>query len=485
MRAPALLLASAAVLGGCMLGPDYKRPGVDAPSAYRVEIKAASDLANTAWWEQFQDPVMNDLIKTALAENKDVRIAAARVEEFLGRYGVTRSQLYPQVGVQGQAGSQRISRSTQPALAPSQTDTFDTYAIDLGVSWEIDLWGKFRRATEAARADLLATEQGRLTVVLSLASAVATAYVTLIDLDRQLAISSDTAKTRAENYRIFKLRFDGGVVSEVELKQALSDYELALSVIPSLEKQIVQQENALSVLLGRNPGPIRRDRAIDNLVLPQVPEGLPSDLLERRPDLLAAEQALIAANARIGVAKAAFYPSISLTALLGTASSALGNLFKGAAQTWSYGGTITQPIFTGGALSGNLAVAEAQNKQALLQYQKAIQTAFQEVNDALIDQAKTRDQLAAQARQVAALRDYARLARLRYDNGYTSYLEVTDAETRLFNAELQYAQSQGQLFFALINVYKSMGGGWVVAADEMTGGTPAPPGFEKKVPIFP
>jgi multidrug efflux system outer membrane protein len=473
-----LSVAVSIALAGCMMGPNYKRPTIDTPAAYRVEGKSAADLINSAWWEQFQDPVLNELIKTALAENKDVRIAASRVEEFLGRYGITRSQLFPQVGAQFGAGSQRISNATQPALGPGQSNTFDTYSLDLGVSWEIDLWGKLRRATEAARADLLATEQARQTVILSLTSGVATSYVTLIDLDRQLVIAKSTADSRGEYFRIFKLRFEGGVVSEVELNQARSDYEFALSTVPVIEKQIAQQENALSVLLGRNPGPILRDRTLDKLVLPLVPADLPSSLLERRPDLRASEQQLIAANARIGVAKAQFFPTISLTAALGTASSALGNLFKGAAQTWSYGGTVSQPIFTGGSLISQLRVAEAQQKTALLQYQKSIQTAFQEVNDSLIDQNKTREQLAAQARQVTSLRDYARLARLRYDNGFTSYLEVTDAETKLFNADLSYTQSQGQLFFALINVYKSMGGGWVVEADRMTDAA----GMESKLP---
>lgn len=469
MRTTTLSIAVACALAGCMMGPDYKRPAIDTPKAYRVEIKAANDLINSAWWEQFKDPVLNELIKTALAENKDIRIAASRVEEFLGRYGFTRSQLFPQVSAQAGAGSQRISRLTQPAIPPGQTDTFDTYSLDLGVSWEIDLWGKLRRATEAARADLLASEQSRQTVILTLTSAVATSYVTLIDLDRQLVIAKSTADSRGEYFRIFKLRFEGGVVSEVELNQARSDYEFALSTVPVIEKQIAQQENALSVLLGRNPGPIMRDRTLDKLVLPQVPADLPSSLLERRPDIRQSEQQMIAANARIGVAKAQFFPAISLTAVLGTASASLGSLFKGPAQTWSYGGTVTQPIFTGGSLLSQLRVAEAQQKTAQLQYQKSIQTAFQEVNDSLIDQSKTREQLAAQARQVASLRDYSRLARLRYDNGFTSYLEVTDAETKLFNAELQYTQSQGQLFFALINVYKSMGGGWVVEAERLTG----------------
>jgi len=478
MRATVLSVAVACALAGCMMGPDYKRPDVDTPQAYRVEVKSAADLINSAWWEQFEDPVLNELIKTALAENKDVRIAASRVEEFLGRYGVTRSQLFPQVATQFGAGSQRISTVTQPALASTQSNTFDSYSLDLGMSWEIDLWGKLRRATEAARAELLATEQARQTVILSLTSGVATSYVTLIDLDRQLAIAKSTADSRGEFFRIIKLRFEGGVVSEVELNQARSDYEFALSTVPVIEKQIAQQENALSVLLGRNPGPIARDRTLDKLVLPQVPADLPSSLLERRPDIRQSEQLMVAANARIGVAKAQFFPTISLTAILGTASSALGNLFKGASQTWSYGGTVTQPIFTGGNLISQLRVAESQQKTALLQYQRSIQTAFQEVNDSLIDQTKTREQLAAQARQVDSLRNYARLARLRYDNGFTSYLEVTDAETKLFNAELQYAQSQGQLFFALINVYKSMGGGWVIEADRMTDAA----GMEKTLP---
>jgi len=478
MRATVLSVAVACALAGCMMGPDYKRPDVDTPQAYRVEVKSAADLINSAWWEQFEDPVLNELIKTALAENKDVRIAASRVEEFLGRYGVTRSQLFPQVATQFGAGSQRISTVTQPAVASTQSNTFDSFSLDLGMSWEIDLWGKLRRATEAARAELLATEQARQTVILSLTSGVATSYVTLIDLDRQLAIAKSTADSRGEFFRIIKLRFEGGVVSEVELNQARSDYEFALSTVPVIEKQIAQQENALSVLLGRNPGPIARDRTLDKLVLPQVPADLPSSLLERRPDIRQSEQLMVAANARIGVAKAQFFPTISLTAILGTASSALGNLFKGASQTWSYGGTVTQPIFTGGNLISQLRVAESQQKTALLQYQRSIQTAFQEVNDSLIDQTKTREQLAAQARQVDSLRNYARLARLRYDNGFTSYLEVTDAETKLFNAELQYVQSQGQLFFALINVYKSMGGGWVVEADRMTDAA----GMEKTLP---
>jgi outer membrane protein, multidrug efflux system len=257
------------------------------------------------------------------------------------------------------------------------------------------------------------------------------------------------------------------VISELELQQVRSEYETALAAIPQGEKQVAQQENNLSVLLGRNPGGIARGSTIEKLALPAVPAGLPSELLERRPDIRQAEQQLIAANARIGAAKAAFYPSISLTGLLGTASAGLSNLFEGAAKTWTYAAAINQPIFTGGTLLGQLAVSEAQQKQALFSYQKAIQTAFGEVENSLVDQAKTREQVAAQRRQIEALGRYAHLARLRYDNGYTSFLEVLDAERSLFQSQLQLSQTQGQLFTALINLYKALGGGWVDEAGKL------------------
>jgi multidrug efflux system outer membrane protein len=269
----------------------------------------------------------------------------------------------------------------------------------------------------------------------------------------------------------------------MELQQVRSEYETALAQVPSLEKQVAQQENNLSLLLGRNPGAVARGGTLDKLALPTVPAGLPSELLERRPDIRQAEQQLIGANARIGVARAAFYPSISLTGLLGTASSGLSNLFTGAARTWTYAAAVNQPIFTGGTLLGQLTVSEAQQKQALYGYQRAIQTAFAEVENSLVDQAKTRDQVAAQRRQVEALARYAQLARLRYDNGYTSYIEVLDAERSLFQAQLQLAQTQGQLYFALINLYGALGGGWV---DEAGKGA-AKPGVDisKNPPVFP
>jgi len=304
-----------------------------------------------------------------------------------------------------------------------------------------------------------------MTVILTLVSSVANSYINLRDLDKQLELTRKTAQSYKESYDIFKLRFEYGIVSEVEVSMSRAQYEQALSNIPFFEKLISQQENALSVLLGRNPGPIPRGKTIDELMLPAVPSGLPSDILVNRPDIRQAEQNLIAANANIGVAKTQYFPSISLTGLLGLASNDLSDLFKGPAKTWSWAVPITAPIFTGGAIAGQVKSAEAVQQQALLTYQQAIQAAFREVDDALVDQKRTREQLDSLVQQVESLRQYANLAWLRYDNGYTSYLEVLDAQSRLYNAELTHAQTQGVLFQALVNLYKAMGGGWVIEAD--------------------
>ena len=460
-------------LAGCKLGPDYKRAPIDAPPTYRFEDKDATDLVNTAWWEQFKDPVMNDLIKSALAENKDVKIAAARVDEFLGKYGVSRSQMFPQVGANANAANQRATQSALPAPLPAGVDPqYSSYQATLSASWEIDVWGKIRRLNEAARADLLATEEGRRATILTLVASVATAYINLSDLDRQLEIATATAKSRAESVVVFEKRFKGGVVSEMQLAQSQSEYEATVASIPPLQIQIAQQESALSVLLGRNPGPIIRGRPLAQLELPAVPAGIPSELLERRPDLRQAEQNLIAANARIGAAKALYFPTISLTALFGNVSADLSSLFSGSTRVWSFAGDLSVPIFTAGSIAGVVKQTEAQQQQALLQYQKSIQSAFKEVEDALVLLQRSREQVASQGRQVEALRTYARLARRRYDSGYTSYIEVLDAERSLFNAELSYAQTQGTIFTSLVGLYKAMGGGWVVTADGMTGVNP-------------
>ena len=453
------------ILTGCItVGPDYKRPAVDTPAAYRFEEKAVRDLANTAWWEQFNDSVLNGLMRTAIEQNKDLLIATARIEEFFGRYFSTRGDQFPSAGGNADAFRQRLSEKSTVQPIDGRDNAFNFYEAFLGASWEIDFWGKFRRATEAARAELLGTEEARRTVILSLVSAVAASYVDIRVLDKQLAITKSTADSRKATLELFQLRFQNGIISEVDLSQAESEYEDALARIPDIERAIGQTENALSVLLGRNPGPIPRGLSIDELVLPAVPAGVPSDLLERRPDILQAEQTLIAANARIGVAKSLYFPTISLTGAFGTVSTELSNLFTAASRTWNYGVPVSVPLFTAGRIGGEVKATEAAQQQAVYSYQRVIQNAFREVDDALLDRSKSGQRLDALNRQLKALRNYARLARLRYDEGYTSYLEVLDAERSLFNVELLQTTGQNLLFRSLINIYKSMGGGWVTTA---------------------
>jgi multidrug efflux system outer membrane protein len=471
MRRLVILTWVALTLGGCTVGPNYVRPTVDTPPSWRMTDAEAKDLANTAWWGQFDDPVLDNLVRVALQENLDLQIAAARIDEFAGRYGFVRADLFPQVGGNASAGRQRFTEETGNTNPPGYNFTLGNYSATLGATWELDVWGRIRRATEAARADLVGSEEGRRAVILSLVGSVAGSYVNLRDLDRQLEIAKETAKSRVDSLELFKLRFEGGFTSEVEYVQVKSQYEEAMATIPAIEKAVTRQENALSVLLGRNPGPISRGKTIDQLALPSVPAGLPSDLLARRPDILQAEQALIAANARIGVAKAAYYPAISLTGFLGSASTDLSNLFTGPSRVWSYSAPVSVPIFTAGKIAGDVQAAEAIRRQALAGYRKSIQTAFREVDDALVDQARTREQLAAQARQVEALQKYVELSQLRFDNGYASYLEVLDAQRTLFNVQLSYTQNQGVLFQAMINLYKAMGGGWVTEADKLNAGT--------------
>ncbi|WP_291995381.1 efflux transporter outer membrane subunit [Candidatus Accumulibacter sp. ACC003] len=469
MRKSLIAALLALLASGCMVGPDYLRPQVETPPAWRLSDEAANDLANTAWWQQFDDPVLDDLVSAALRENHDLLIAAARIEEFAGNYGFVRASLFPQVDAGYEAKRQRDISAV--VVGAGSGTTYNSYSAVLNASWEIDIWGRIRRQTEAARAQLLASEEGRRGVILSLVGSVAGAYVNLRDLDRQLQIARATARIRGESYGIFKDRYTGGVISLLELSQNKSQYDEALASIPPIEKAIAQQENGLSVLLGRNPGPIPRGKDIDQLRLPAIPAGLPSELLERRPDIRRSEQNLIAANALIGAAKAAYFPTISLTGLFGYASTSLSNLFQGQNKVWSYGVPISMPIFTAGAIAGQVQSAEAVQQQALFAYQKAIQQGFREVNDALVDQDRTRAQLRAQQQQVEALEQYSATARLRYDNGYSSYIEVIDAERSLFNAQLQYTQTQQVQFQAMINLYLAMGGGWVSEADKLTGAT--------------
>lgn len=487
MRELIVISALLLFIPGCMVGPDYRRPAVDIPREWRFQEQEVQELADTRWWEQFGDPVLEDLIGIGLAENKDVKIAAARIEQFAGQYITTRAALFPQVEAGASFGRERASERGPAPLSSAVENPADSYLARFAASWEIDLWGKLRRANEAARADILSSEEAWRGVILSLVSSIATGYINLRDLDRQLEIAQATVKSRKESYDIFQLRFTGGIVSELELSQVKSQYEEALATIPVIQKAIVRQENALSVLLGRNPGPIPRGQTIDDLTLPLVPAGLPSDLLARRPDIRQAEQNLISANAQIGVAKAQYFPSIALTGLFGWSSTDIGRLFTGPAQTWSYAAQVAAPIFKGGAIYGQVKSAEAFQKQLLTVYRQTIQNAFRDVNDALIDRKSTMEQLETQNKQVESLGNYARTARLRYENGYTSYIEVLDAERSLFNAQLSQAQTKGGLFLSMVNIYRSMGGGWVTLAEQQTmmsgkeGATASSPGSWKKV----
>lgn len=452
----------------CTTGPDYKRPAIDVPASWRIEEEQAKDVANTPWWEQFGDPVLNDLIGTALEGNNDLRIASARVEEYMGRLGVTRADFFPQASLAGEGYRTHVS-DYNPVWSPTFKNPYSDHRVSVNASWEIDIWGRIRRANEAARAGLVGSEEGRRAVVLILVASVASGYTDLRYLDKQLEIARRTAQSRQESYELSKLRLERGLISELELRQIQSEYQTALAAVPRLEKAIAQQENALGVLAGRNPGPIARGRNLDELIMPVVPQAMPSLLLERRPDIRQAEQDLIAANARIGVAKAAYFPAISLTGSYGVENAELSKLFTGPAKTWSYTMPVSMPIFTAGAISGRVRAAEAVQQQALFRYQKAIRNAFREVDDSLVDQRKSREELLVEKEHVKSLQAYARLAKARYETGHTNYLEVLDAERSLFNTELAYAQAQGSLFRALVTLYKSMGGGWVIEAARHNG----------------
>jgi multidrug efflux system outer membrane protein len=459
------LLASLVLLllSACTIGPDYVKPTVETPSAWTVSYDAAADLVNTAWWQQFNDPVLDELITTAVNDNLDIKAATARVDQYLGQYRTTRSEFFPQIGASASAFRQK---DTETGLFPGDNDDYSTYQGALNATWEIDLWGRIRRLNEAAQAELLASEAGRRTVLLTLVSNVASSYLNLRGLDRQLEIARETERAYAESLRIFNLRHDYGTVSQVEVSQVESEYENARQAVPQLEGQVSQQEHLLSLLLGRNPQIIARGKSIDELTIPGIPAGLPSELLEQRPDIIRAEQALIAANARIGVARALYFPRVALTGAYGTASIHSDRLFEGPSAIWQLGGNVLAPIFTFGAIEGQVMTNEAAQREALYRYQQSIISGFRDVEDALVATTKGREVQAAKGRRVNALQTYARLAGHQYDAGTTSYLQVLDANRSLFAGQLDYVQTQAAVLTSLIDVYRTMGGGWVDEAEK-------------------
>ena len=450
-----------AALAGCTVGPNYVRPTVETPPAWRIDYPKAADVANLKWWEQFGDPVLNELVETALRDNRDLRIAAARVDQFIGALTATGSQLYPQIGYGADASRARASTIGMPPLPPTLSPYFSLYNVSLGASWQTDLFGRVRRQTEAAQAQVYASEQGQRGVVLTLVSGVAASYIVLRSLDRQLEIAQATARNFQGTLRIFELRFKAGIVAKTELTQIRSQVQQALAAIPQFEQAIAVQENLISILLGRNPGPIPRGKTIDELAAPQIPGDLPATLLQRRPDILQAEQNLVAANANIGAARALYYPNLSLQAALASTATVFSSLLSGPAAAGLIGAGLAGPIFTFGGIEGQVASAEAGERAALAGYQQTVLNAFRETSDALSGTQKRQQEYEAQRERVVALREFARLSKLRFDKGVSGYLEVLVAENELFAAEIASVNLQAARYAQLVNVYQAMGGGWV------------------------
>lgn len=449
------------LVAACAVGPDYKRPDSHAPQAYRSgpQTPDPASLADKDWAEVFPDPALADLIRTALAQNQDVLIAAARIEQAEAQLGITRADQLPQVSAGVTGGRERVLIS--PATPPFTTNLVEGSA---SASWALDFWGKFRRATEASRAGLLAAEWNRRAVITSLVASVAGAYYQLLELDLELEVSRRTLTSRQESLQLTQVQERNGAVSLLDVRQAEQLVYNAAQTIVDVQRRSEQEENFISVLLARNPGPIQRGRKLTEQPHdPVVPAGLPSTLLQRRPDIQLQEAQLVAANARIGVARAAFFPSISLTASGGILSTTLSGLFDGPAKIWSFFGSLTQPIFEGGRLRSGVKLAEAQEKEALLSYQKTIQQAFREVSDALVGYQRYREYREQQALLATSTREAVSLSEQRYRGGAASYLEVLDSNTRLFAAELGLAQAQRNELLALVQLYNALGGGWQAA----------------------
>lgn len=476
MRTLFLAAAVGVALAGCKVGPDYQRPTSDIPPAFRFQIQADRDAANAEWWRQFGDPELDRLIGIALANSWTLQEAAAQIEEAAGILMSTRSQLYPQLGYDVGAERDRLSKRTGVPLTLAGTkNPQNLFRGILASSWEIDLWGRIRRQAEAAQAGLVGAEEARRGVVLSLVASVAIAYLQLRSLDAQLVSTEQTASDYNQRLALFVNQHKYGEVSMLNVQQALAQYQGAAANVPLLQLQIAQAEDALSVLIGRNPGPIARGRLLAKMNLPKVPAALPSELLQRRPDIAQAEQNLIAANAEIGAAEALYFPDISLTGAFGFASDKLEHLFIGPAQTWSFAGLVTGPIFTGGNISGQVIQANAVHKQLLAAYQQTIQFAFADVSDSLIGFHKGMEQLGAEERLVAALRESARLAYLQYREGYEPYQTVLSAQQDLYQAEIAESQVRGNAYASLVNIYKALGGGWVAEAAKSAPQAPATP----------
>jgi multidrug efflux system outer membrane protein len=449
------------LLAGCAVGPNYKRPTVNAPTDYRgatpAQAATTASIGNEKWWDVYQDPALMQLIHTALQQNYEVRIAATRVLEAQAQVGITRANQFPSASVGADVFSQQNAKVS--SLFPAYE--VNGGQLNLSVIWNLDFWGKYRRQTQEARAQLLATQWGKQAVISSLVANVATAYFQLRALDSELEIAKRTLGCRQQSLQLIQVLETHGGASDLDVSQSEQLVYTASETIPDLERQIEQQENQLSILLGENPGSIPRGRPLTEQLAPEnVPAGLPSELLERRPDVREAEANIVAANAQIGVAKAAFFPSISLTGTGGLESNVLNRFLQQPSQTWNAAFSVSQPVFEGGALHSGLRLSRAQYQEEVLVYQQTLQNALEQVSNALVANQKDREFREQQEMLTRAAQRTDQLSEILYKNGGASYLQVLTAETNYFSAELNLVQAQLNERLALVQLYQSLGGGW-------------------------
>lgn len=458
------LLILSLLVTSCNFAPRSHSPCMDLPACWRIESNESSTCANVRWWEELGDPILDALIVEALKNNKDLKTAMWRVCEYYARYRIASSELFPQIKSEGSAVKEKFPVAS---FIPPQFDPITPYyKYDFSLAYEVDFWGRVRNISRAAYDELLAEVENRRTVVLTLVSEVAGSYIRLRELDRELQIARATLRDREEYVYLAKKRFEGGLTSEIEVEMAISTMEEVRAAIAVIEAEIPIQENLLSVLLGESPTCVVRGKTIDQFDLPfQIPTGLPSELLVQRPDIMAAERLLMAANAKIGAARAAFFPKLSLTGLFGGESFSLNSLFTTPSRAWLFGGEYLQQIFTGGRLTGELDASIATRQELLYQYDQTILNAFKEVNDALVSHKQALELVEIEKARVEAVAEYFKLAWLRYYEGQETYLTVLDAERQLFTAEIDLVKAKGDVFLTLVDIYKSLGGGWVIDAD--------------------
>lgn len=458
------------LISGCVITEDYQRPSLAMPATWRIESQEAKGMADTIWWEGFQDETLNRLIETALEENLDLRIAAARVLEFSAVLKGVKSGFYPHINYN--LGANRERRSIEQAIIPysaRRDRSNNNFSPQINLNWELDFWGKLSREKEAAQADLLSIQEGQKAVVLSLVSSVAENYFKLLSLDQELATARQTLVQREALLTSFENKLNGGQISQLEYAQVASQAQTARTYIPPIKRQIAIQENALALLIGHPPEKIERQNDFQWADLPDIPAGLPSDLLERRPDIRQAEQNLIAAHARMAVVKAQYYPAISLTGIFGFASDSLSNLSKTSANLWQLGAGAVGPLFDGGRLSSLDKQRNAQRERLVVSYIKTIQTALKEVNDALINISTYQELCQLEQGHIKILEEYAQYARSRYESGISSYLPIIDSERSLYQARISHTRNQYEVYAAVINTYKAMGGGWIDLAAAVSG----------------